>query len=144
MPYRQIELRIKNFELRKNQTAILKDGNNEIKITLLESGLYGPPTGAETSERAVETARKIIRLREHGIKQIAKLGRSTEKGMTLYNYLFQTPMIRVKDVERIFNMKNPNALALVSKFVELGILRELTGFKRNRVFSFADYIALFE
>ena len=98
----------------------------------------------ETSERAVETARKIIKLREHGIKQITKLGRSTEKGITLYDYLFRTPMIRVKDVERIFNIKNPNALVLVSKFVDLGILRELTGFKRNRVFSFADYITLFE
>ncbi len=98
----------------------------------------------ETSEKAVETARKVVKLREHGIKQVAKLGRSTEKGMILYDYLFRTPMIRVKDVERIFDMKNPNALPLVSKFVDLGILRELTGFKRNRVFSFAEYISLFE
>lgn len=98
----------------------------------------------ETSERAVETARKIIKLRDWGLRQIAKLGRSTEKGMILYDYLFRNPMIRIKDVERIVNVKNPNALALVSKFVDLGIVRELTGHKRNRVFSFADYIALFE
>ena len=98
----------------------------------------------ETSERAVETARKIIVLREYGIKRLAKLGRSTEKGMTLYNYLFKTPMVRVRDVEQILNIKNPNALALVSKFVDVGILKELTGHKRNRVFSFADYVALFE
>lgn len=98
----------------------------------------------ETSQRAVETARKIIKLRDWGLRQIAKLGRSTEKGMILYDYLFRTPMVRIKDVERIVNVKNPNALALVSKFVDLGILRELTGHKRNRVFSFADYIALFE
>lgn len=98
----------------------------------------------ETSERAVETARRIIKLRDYGIKQIAKLGRSTEKGMYLYDYLFRTPMVRVKDVERIINIKNPNALTLVSKFVDLGLIKELTGFKRNRVYSFADYIALFE
>lgn len=98
----------------------------------------------ETSEGAVETARKIIRLRDHGMKQIAKLGRSTEKGMILYDYLYKTPMVRVKDIERILNIKNPNALALVSKFIDVGILKELTGQKRNRVFSFADYIALFE
>jgi len=98
----------------------------------------------ETSQRAVETARKIIKLRDYGLKQVAKLGRSTEKGMRLYDYLFRTPMVRVKDVERILNLKNPNALTFVSKFVGLGILKELTGFKRNRVFSFSDYIALFE
>lgn len=98
----------------------------------------------ETSEAAVEIAKKIITLREYGLDQIAKLGRSTEKGVRLYNYLFRTPMVRVKDVERILEIKNPNALALVSKLVDVGILQELTGRKRNRVFSFADYIALFE
>ena len=98
----------------------------------------------ETSERAVETARKIIKLREYGMRHIARLGRSTEKGMILYDYLFRNPMVRIKDVERIVDIKNPNALALVSKFIDLGILRELTGHKRNRVFSFANYIALFE
>ena len=98
----------------------------------------------ETSQRAVETARKVIKVRDYGIKQIAKLGRSTEKGMYLYEYLFRTLMVRVKDIDRILNIKNPDALSLVSKFVELGILKELTGFKRDRVFSFADYIVLFE
>lgn len=98
----------------------------------------------ETSERAVDTARKIVKLREHGVNQIASLGRSAERSMKLYNYLFRTPMIRVKDVERVLAIKNPNALQLVSKFVNLGILRELTGHKRNRVFAFTDYIALFE
>lgn len=98
----------------------------------------------ETSERAVDTARKIILLREYGIKRLATFGRSTEKEMTLYNYLFKTPMVRVRDVEQILNIKNPNALALIAKFVEVGILKELTGHKRNRVFSFADYVALFE
>jgi len=98
----------------------------------------------ETSEKAVDTARKIIKLRDYGVNQISKLGRSTEKGVSLYNYLFRTPIIRVKDAERILGIKNPNALALVSKLVDLGILRELTGFKRNRVFSFADYVSLFE
>lgn len=98
----------------------------------------------ETSEAAVEIAKKIITLRDYGFDQIAKLGRSAEKGARLYNYLFRTPMVRVKDVERILGIKNPNALALVSKLVDVGILQELTGRKRNRVFSFADYIGLFE
>lgn len=99
---------------------------------------------AETSEKAVDTARKIVKLREHGLSQIASLGRSTHRGMKLYNYLFRTPMVRIKDVEQILAIKNPNALQLVSKFVNLGILREMTGFKRNRVFAFTDYITLFE
>lgn len=98
----------------------------------------------ETSEKAVETARKIISLREYGLKTISKFGRSTEKSLMIYNHLFLSPLLRVKDIEKITNLTNPAALSLVDKFEKSGILTELTGFKRNRVFSFADYITLFE
>lgn len=98
----------------------------------------------ETSEKAVETARKIISLREHGLKTISKFGRSTEKALMIYDHLFLSPLLKVKDVEKITNLTNPAALSLVDKFEKSGILTELTGFKRNRVFSFADYITLFE
>lgn len=98
----------------------------------------------DTSEQAVETARRVIHLRELGIKKISTFGRSAEKAMTVYHHLFRSPMIRVKDVEQIVSLTNPAALTLVDKFLHAGILKELTGFKRNRVFSFADYVTLFE
>lgn len=98
----------------------------------------------ETSEKAVDTSRKIIALRNESIGKIASLGKSTENGMKILDTLFHTPLLRVKDVERILSIKNPNALAIVSKLVNLGILREITGGERNRVFSFSEYVKLFE
>jgi len=53
-------------------------------------------------------------------------------------------LVTIKDVERIVGIKNPNALRLVNKFVRLGILKEITGKKRNRVFAYQRYINLFE
>ncbi len=96
-----------------------------------------------TSEKAVDTARKIRDLREDSVRKVTSMGRSAEKAMALLNHLYRTPIIRVKDAERLLSLSNPNALALVSKFVNKGILVELTGFKRNRVFSYADYISPF-
>ena len=96
-----------------------------------------------TSEKAVDTARKIISLRESSVAKVASLGRSAEKGMLLLNTLYRMPILRVKDVEVITSLSNPNALALVSKFVKLGILKETTGYKRNSVYSYSDYITLF-
>lgn len=97
-----------------------------------------------TSEKAVETARNIIRLRDAHVEKISSLGRSAEKGMKLLNQLYRTPFVRVKDIENITSLANPNALALVEKFMQLGILEETTGYKRNRVFSYQKYIELFE
>lgn len=96
-----------------------------------------------TSENAVNTARRIRDLREDSVRKVTAMDRSAEKGMRLLNHLYRTPMVRVRDVERFLSLSNPNALRLVGKFVDKGILRELTGFKRNRVFSYDDYINLF-
>lgn len=98
----------------------------------------------ETSEKAVETSRKIITLRDESLQKIASLGKSTENGMKMLNALFHTPMVRVKDVEKILSIKNPNALSMVAKLEQLGILKEITGKERNRVFSFFEYVKLFE
>lgn len=98
----------------------------------------------ETSEKAVATAGKIIALRNQSVEKITNLGQSAEKGMKVLNVLFRSPMVRVKDVERILSIKNPNALALVAKLENLGILKEITGKKRGRIFSFAKYVSLFE
>lgn len=97
----------------------------------------------ETSEKAVETARKIIKLRDDHLNKVAGIGKSSERGIKLLNTLYRTPIVRIKDVERIVALSNPNALLLVERFVKLGILHELTGQKRNRVFSYQEYINLF-
>jgi Fic family protein len=98
----------------------------------------------ETSEKAVDTSRKIILLKEKSVQKIATLGKSTANGMKMLNTLFGTPMVRIKDVERILSLKNPNALAIVTKLEQLNILKEITGNQRNRVFSFFEYVKLFE
>lgn len=96
-----------------------------------------------TSEKAVDTARKVIHLKETHVAKVTTLGRSAEKGMFLLNKLYRAPIVRVRDVEMITSLSNPNALTLVEKFEKLGILKETTGYKRNRVYSYTDYIALF-
>lgn len=63
--------------------------------------------------------------------------------MTLLNSLYRNPIVRIKDVEKIVQLSNPNAIALVHKFAELGILHEITGNKRYRMFSYKEYISLF-
>lgn len=98
---------------------------------------------ASTSEKALNTSRKIIKQRDKDIAKITKLGKSAENGMKLLNSLYESPLIRVKDVERITGLKNPNALSLVYKFEKLGLLKEITGKQRNRIYSYDDYVQLF-
>lgn len=99
---------------------------------------------AVTAEQAVETSKKILKLRKEGLKKILSLGRSTPKATLIFDSLFHTPFVTIKNVERITGLKNPNALALVNKLVKLDILKEVTGRKRNKVFAYQQYIKLFD
>ena len=102
-------------------------------------------TGVQiTADKAVNTARKIHELRENSVRKVMHFGRTSGHGMTLLNSLNRTPLLRISDVERITGLKNPNAIVLVAKFVKAGILSEITGKKRNRIFSYKAYIDLFE
>lgn len=99
---------------------------------------------AITADKAVDTTRKILKLREKDIHKVVTLNRVSIKGKILLDFLYRAPLVQIKTVERVTGLKNPNAIALVSKFTKLGILKEITGQKRNRVFSYKDYIELFE
>jgi len=99
---------------------------------------------AITAEEAVETSKKILKLREKDSEKIFSLGRSAKRAKSVFNFLFHSPLITIKDVERITGLKNPNALALINKLVKFEILKEITGRKRNKIFAYQKYIKLFE
>lgn len=99
---------------------------------------------AITADKAVDTTRKILKLRERDIHKVMTLNRASTKGKILLDFLYRAPLIQIKNAEQVTGLKNPNAIALVSKFLKLGILKEITGQKRNRIFSYKDYIELFE
>jgi len=50
----------------------------------------------------------------------------------------------IKMVTDLIKAQTNTAAALIDDFVKLGILRELTGQRRNRLFIFQDYVRLFK
>ena len=99
---------------------------------------------AKTSDKAVGTTREILKLRNSDFNKVLTLGRKAHKGKQLLDYLYHMPIINVKTAERVAELKNPNALALLRKFVEIGILQEISGKKRNQIYSYQKYINLFD
>jgi len=97
-----------------------------------------------TANQALETSKKVIKLRDSDTQKILTLGRTAPKATLVFNSLFHMPILTISDVEKIANLKNPNALSLVNKMVKLGILKEVTGRKRNKVFKYQNYVNLFD
>jgi len=99
---------------------------------------------ATVAQEATDTARKIVRLREELRNDLPpQLGRRSGNGLALLDKLFLHPVITVKTVERLLELSQPAALALVDALVGAGVLREATGRRRNRIFHFREYLTLF-
>lgn len=96
---------------------------------------------AETAEEAAEKAERIFSLREeHRALVIRDVGAN---GLKLLSALYERPLVNVKVVSQVVKVAFPTANRLVMRFEELGLLREVTGQRRSRVFRYEPYIQLF-
>jgi Fic family protein len=99
---------------------------------------------AETCNNGISTFGKIQKLREdiEG-KRIVQLGKRLPKAKTLVMSLYRNPRITAANVTTILRVTPKTANELIQDLVDLKILVESTGNKRNRVFSFVEYLKLF-
>lgn len=98
----------------------------------------------ETSKKGIITFDKIIRLQKNCYDNIATLGRRSKLGSKLLKILFIKPIVNVNKIVEELEITFPTANAIISDFEKIGIFKEVTGFARNRLFSFVDYINLFK
>ncbi|HVH11963.1 MAG TPA: Fic family protein [Longimicrobium sp.] len=118
-------------------TAIRSEGNWEGWLKFFLRGVD------EVSRSATETARKILELREnHRLLVAARFG-STPHAPRLLDFLYQQPIVNVRSAERHLGCTYATANKLVEQFTRAGILHEVTGARRNRLYRYTDYLSLF-
>jgi len=98
-----------------------------------------------TAESSIETLKAVVVLREE-LEEIiaARLGRKTKLAQSFLLYLFKHPVIESEDAANALSVNKSTANRLIADFIHLGVLTEITGYKRNKIFKFARYIRLFE
>jgi Fic family protein len=100
---------------------------------------------AETAGNAVDTLSKVIALKSNLESEIIKSsGRKSHSAAILLQQLFQNPIINIHKVKEVCRLSFKAANNLVTYFVSAGILKEMTGQSRNRVFVFEEYLNLFQ
>lgn len=100
---------------------------------------------AEVSNEATQTAAAILRMREEYRNHITeKLGRAAGNGHRIMEKLFGRPIVTVASVREWLGCTAAGANNLVNRLVAIGLLREITGYARNRRFRFDPYLKLFE
>ena len=98
----------------------------------------------ETAKNGRLTFEKIIALRCKSEQKIMSLGRRAKIGQELLKHLYSNPILNTKQITEKLQITHPSTNTLVKQFEKIGILKEITGFKRNRFFMFSEYFKLFE
>ena len=96
----------------------------------------------QTSTHALDIAKKILKLGEQDRDKIRSLGRSALSTLEIHKYLMINPIISAKFLAE----KTSISLATINKCLDhlcnLEIISEITQRKRNRFFSYKNYIEI--
>lgn len=95
----------------------------------------------QTSIEAVNLLKNIILLREILIKdKISTMGKKTQNALRLLDLLFEKPVLSSNTTSNKLDLTTKTTNSILNKFIELNIISEVTGHKRNRIFIFTEYL----
>lgn len=98
----------------------------------------------ETSKRGIKTFQGILKLKDKiENEKIIKLGKKHQKAKLLMKKLYGSPIVSSNDIVEYLKVTPATANSLIKDFVKIDILKEITGGKRFRLFSFEEYLRLF-
>jgi Fic family protein len=98
----------------------------------------------EIASEGISTLKGILDLKEDiEERRIKSLGKRIPQARNLLKYLYRSPAVTASDVGKALKVTPATANTLIRDFVGLGILQEVTGGRRNRVFTCREYLDLF-
>lgn len=96
----------------------------------------------ETSEQAVAMAQQIQRLFEQDRLRIAQLGRVSGSVLRLHQHLQNRPLLAIQKAANDTGLTRPTVATAMRLLADMGIVRELTGKERHRLFVYSDYLTI--
>lgn len=94
----------------------------------------------ETANQAADNASRLLQVFQQDRARLHALGRKGASAIKLHDILQKQPVVTVSRLVTKFGFTAPTANTALVVLVDQGIVREITGYRRNRVFSYAEYL----
>lgn len=95
---------------------------------------------AETAQQAVDTAQRLLALLQQDRARIATLGRRAGTVQMVFEQFAYRVMASAPQLQLVLPLTAPTIRGAINTLSELGIVNELTGQRRNRVFAYQTYL----
>lgn len=97
---------------------------------------------AETSTQAADAAREILDLFEQDRRRIEGLGRPAASALRVHQLLQTKPIVKIPEAVTRLGISQPTVSKSVRHLQELGILKEVTGKLKGRMFVYDSYLGI--
>ncbi|MDR3279072.1 MAG: Fic family protein [Synergistaceae bacterium] len=96
----------------------------------------------ESAADASATIDRLDSLHEKNAALVENLGRGAKTSVKLFAYLEENPIIEIQKTAAALNVTYATVSKAVKRLCEAGILAQMSGNRRNRVFAYESYLAI--
>lgn len=96
-----------------------------------------------TANNGAQTFQNILTLKQEMDTLIVGFGKKAHNASKLIEFLYQRPIISISEIIEPLEISKPTANTLVKEFEAKGILKEITGYERNKLFVFDRYLTIY-
>jgi Fic family protein len=136
--YLSLYLKKNRAEYYARLQAIREEGQWEEWLAFFLEGVR------ETATESAAVARRILEMREQHRALIGKEGKAAANLLRIHDRLFVRPYTSIEGVAEECELTKAGSGKLIDRLTRIGILQEITGRKRDRMFAYAPYTALFD
>lgn len=97
----------------------------------------------ETAKKGCQTFRQILALQQEMQAAVMAMGKRAEIAATLLKQLYTQPVQTAQTIEHSLGISASTANSLLKEFEKAGILQEITGNKRSRMYVMTRYLNIF-
>ena len=96
----------------------------------------------QTADNAVTTAQRLIALFREDREKIQKEGRAAGSALWVHAAIQERPLVTMPEAQTKTSLSFPAVSAGMKLLSRLGIVKEITGKRRDRVFAYSKYLAV--
>ncbi|MFC1835400.1 Fic family protein [Thermodesulfobacteriota bacterium] len=99
---------------------------------------------AETAGQAVKTAQRITEVFTADRSRIEMMGPAAGNVSRVHSYLRQKPVVQIPKASKDMGISQPTVTSALRRLEEIGVVREITGKARDRIYVYKEYLDILE
>ena len=98
----------------------------------------------QTAQQAADTAGRILKLFDEDHRKIENLGRKAGSVHLVHDLLQRHPITTISNATQRLSMTTPTVGSAIESLETLGIVREITGKQRDRIYVYDPYVKILD